>query len=227
MKIQRGSAKFHLGISFQKQIDSWLTENPNALGVAFIGRSNVGKSSLINALFGAKTARVSNTPGRTQEINIFTFEIEKHEGLVKYHLFDLPGYGHAKVSKGMSKNWNTIMNTFFSKISPNVLMINIQDARHPNQKSDQEFHTYIKNFDFNTFLIFNKMDKLKNQKEKQGLRNQMPKLYEEYKWVKQIHQTSAEKKTGVEELESAILNYISIKEVEVGQIESSINPSES
>ncbi len=212
MKIRRGSAKFHFGISSPAQLTEWLEANPDALGVSFIGRSNVGKSSLINALFGAKTARVSNTPGRTQEVNIFKFEVEKHDQILDYYLFDLPGYGHAQVSKGVLKNWTELMHLFFTKISPHFLMINIQDARHPNQSADQEFHKYIKSFEFTTFLIFNKIDKLKTQKEKAMLRNQMPKIYQEYKWVKQIHQTSAEKKTGIEELENAILNYMVLRE---------------
>jgi len=82
--------------------------------------------------------------------------------------------GDAEVSKEMSKNWEALMSTFFEGISLHTLMVNIQDARHPNQKSDQEFHQFLKAFNFETFLLFNKIDKLKKQKE--NLSIQMEKL---------------------------------------------------
>ena len=73
--IRPQSADFKMGISVVAQFEDWLSKNKEAIGVAFVGRSNVGKSSMINALFGGKTARVSKTPGRTREINIFEFEL--------------------------------------------------------------------------------------------------------------------------------------------------------
>ena len=79
--------------------------------------------------------------------------------------FDLPGYGHAQVSKEMSQ-WDILMNEFFTHCPGSVQMVNIQDARHPNQEADQRFQQYLKPFDFTTTLVFNKMDKLKKQKER-------------------------------------------------------------
>ena len=73
--IKPHSADFKMGISSLEQFEQWLAANPDIIGVSFVGRSNVGKSSMINALFGSKTARVSKTPGRTREINIFEFEL--------------------------------------------------------------------------------------------------------------------------------------------------------
>lgn len=105
-----------MGISDIAQFETWLSEHRDIIGVSFVGRSNVGKSSMINALFGSKTARVSKTPGRTREINIFEFELNlngKKSTLQPFYLIDLPGYGHAEVSKEMSKNWNELMGIFF------------------------------------------------------------------------------------------------------------------
>ena len=108
-KIAKGSATFRYGFSKPEQLISWLQENPDAIGLSFIGRSNVGKSSLINSLFGKSTARISKTPGRTREVNIFTFSLSNEgktdENIPPLFLFDLPGYGYAEVSKEVHKNW--------------------------------------------------------------------------------------------------------------------------
>jgi GTP-binding protein len=206
-EIKRGSAQFRFAITDPNQLVSWLGSNQHMICVAFVGRSNVGKSSTINTLFGNKTARVSKTPGRTRAINIFTFQLSDSEE-EEYVLFDLPGYGHAEVSKEMAKNWEVLMSTLFNGMPPQMIMINLQDARHPNQKVDKQFHEYLKQYPANTFLLFNKMDKLKKQKERAALNKLKPQLFKEYKWVKQIHFVSAESKQGIEALEAALVNEI-------------------
>ena len=89
---------------------------PDTPEYAFIGRSNVGKSSLINSFFGSKTAKTSKTPGRTRQINVFEISLAgMEEGKPNtFYLFDLPGYGHAAVSKAMSANWEKLMANFFA-----------------------------------------------------------------------------------------------------------------
>lgn len=199
-----------MGIDKVDQLQTWLNEHAFMSGVAFVGRSNVGKSSLINSLFGKNTARVSKTPGRTRQINIFGFTVEdratKEEK--EYYLFDVPGYGHADVSKEMAANWGQLLDVFFQMCSEKILLLNIQDARHPLQDSDNAFHEYIKSFDLETYLMFNKIDKLKTQSEKSRLKAIQPEIYKSFKWVKQIHFISAEKGDGLPVVEQSIITFL-------------------
>jgi GTP-binding protein len=204
--IKRASAKFVMGINSAEEMENFWANNPNAVGLAMVGRSNVGKSTLINTLFGNKTAKTSKTPGRTQQINIFKFELHGDEN--QYFLYDLPGYGHAEVDKTMKKNWETLMAKFFLKINHHTVLLNLQDARHPNQASDQKFYEYINPKSYSIFLIFNKMDKLKTQKERAVLDKLKPTIYSEFKAVKQIFFVSSEKKQGIAPLELSIVNYL-------------------
>lgn len=210
-KISRSSTKFRYGFSELEQLKEFM-DKTDAVGVSFIGRSNVGKSSTINALFGKNTARISKTPGRTREINIFTFGLETegklNEDIPEFYLFDLPGYGHAQVSKNMQQNWDELMHHFFVTSSNKMLMLNLQDARHPMQKSDIEFRDYLAPSGHHTFMVFNKLDKLKTQKERAALNKLKPAIFKECSWVKQIHFVSAEKGQGIETLESAIINFL-------------------
>ena len=210
MNIQKGKSEFLMGIDQIDQLIEWLNGHPFINGVAFIGRSNVGKSSLINSLFGKSTARVSKTPGRTRQVNIFRFVVEDRENKTfdNFYLFDVPGYGHAEVSKEMANNWQNLLDTFFQLCSQKILLLNIQDARHPLQEPDLVFHQYIKSFDLETYLLFNKVDKLKTQSERSLLRNRMPDIYQKFKWVKQIHFTSAEKGDGLPAVEQSIIEYV-------------------
>lgn len=220
LNIAKGQTSFQMGVSSAAQLQSFLQENDKAVGLSFVGRSNVGKSSLINTLFGKKVARVSNTPGRTREVNIFTFKLEddgkEREDLPTFWLFDLPGYGFAEVPEKVSRNWEELMSVFFQTVSPTVLMLNLQDARHPNQKSDLAFQDFLTSFPLETFMVFNKLDKLKKQKERAQLNKLKPKLYSELKWVKQIHFVSAESKQGVDQLEAALVDFLLLKHEALG-----------
>lgn len=219
--IKPHSAQFKMGISDITQFNQWLEEHNQIIGVAFVGRSNVGKSSLINSLFGGKTARVSKTPGRTREINIFEFKLnlnnETAQNLPPFYLIDLPGYGFAEVSKDMQKNWDQLMGAFFALASPHLLLVNLQDARHPNQKVDKDFYNFISHFEKKTILVFNKLDKLKTQKERNELEKLKPLLSKEYKWIRQMYFASAESKKGIPQVEDAIVTNF-LEELEMRKI---------
>ena len=206
--IKKGSPKFLRAMDDPTDIQRWWVENPTQPGLAFVGRSNVGKSSLINSLFGAKTAKTSKTPGRTQKINVFSFILENDPEEREFYLYDLPGYGHAEVSKAMRRNWIEIMNQFFLEMNKFSALVNIQDARHPDQQSDRVFYQYINAEAVPIYLAFNKMDKLKKQKERAALNKLKPTLFKNYTSVKEIHFVSAEKKDGLEKLERSIVDYI-------------------
>lgn len=208
--IERTQTKFKLGLGNKEQAKKWLLGNQSIRGVCFLGRSNVGKSSTINALFGNKTAKVSNTPGKTREINIFTFSIldEETNTIEKRYFFDLPGYGYAKMAKNKIQDWNELMEIFFEFSPPGLSMINLRDARHDAQESDLLFLDFLKNFKKNYVLVFNKIDKLKTQKERAKLNNTIKDLKSGEKNLK-CFKTSAETKIGMTELEQFIIEVVS------------------
>lgn len=211
-EIAKNSAQFVAGFDSAERFLEWLEKNPRALGFAMAGRSNVGKSSIINALLGKGTARVSNTPGRTREINVFTFELmalgKKVTGLPKLYLFDLPGYGFAEVSKEMTARWQKLMDSFFQSVPTTVAVVNVQDARHPAQESDLIFKDYFKKTDLHALIVFNKMDKLKTQKERAQLEKIKPLLAKEFKNIRQMFFVSAETTKGLPEVEKVLIEFI-------------------
>ena len=105
--------------------------------IAFLGRSNVGKSSLINSLLGVRgLARTSSTPGRTQSINFFL--INK-----RFRFVDLPGYGYARVPRGIRSGWGEMVTSYLAKRTSLVLSIHIVDSRHEPTKLDLQLHEWF------------------------------------------------------------------------------------
>lgn len=210
-EIAKNSACFQTAFENADVLKEWLIKNQKIIGFAMTGRSNVGKSSLINALLGKETARVSKTPGRTREINVFTFKLISKgrlaNNLPPLYLFDLPGYGFAEVSKEMGANWQKLMDSFFFFNSPNLAVLNVQDARHPAQESDLLFKKYFRTTSLRGMILFNKIDKLKTQKERAQLEKIKPLLMKEFQNIHQMFFVSAEKSTGLEEVERSLVDF--------------------
>ena len=123
--------------------------------IAMVGRSNVGKSSLINMLLNRKNlARTSSTPGKTQLINFFDID-------GKFTLVDLPGYGYAKVSKAQKQTWGGIIETYLKGRTNLLEVIQLVDLRHKPTQEDVEMYQWIKSFGFNGIVVATKLDKIK------------------------------------------------------------------
>lgn len=164
------------------------------------GRSNVGKSTLINALLKNGIAHTSGTPGKTQNINVYEFYQDGAE--TPFFLFDLPGFGHARVSKTERQRWNTFLNEFFRMLPSTITVIHIMDARTPFQKADQDFIDFFHGFSTPSLLVFNKIDKLKSQKDRSLLDKKLKSVSEKY------FKISADKKQNTEILEQYLLEFL-------------------
>lgn len=122
--------------------------------IVFIGRSNVGKSSLINSLLGVKgLARTSSTPGRTQSINFFLINDE-------FYFVDLPGYGYAKTSKENRRAWGKLIDKYLAQREQLVLSILIVDARHEPSPLDLQMKSWLQHYGIPYLAVSTKVDKL-------------------------------------------------------------------
>ncbi|MBZ7964360.1 ribosome biogenesis GTP-binding protein YihA/YsxC [Campylobacter sp. 2457A] len=169
--------------------------------VAFLGRSNVGKSSLINSLCKQKNlAKSSSTPGKTQLINFFEVLCQKDEDKFNIHFVDLPGFGYAKVSKNLKEEWNVHLDEFLRLRTSIKLFIHLIDSRHTDLEIDKGLNDYLKGFlrpDQKILKVFTKCDKL-NQSEKAKLRNNF----------KDAILISNLNKFGLDKLENEIINQV-------------------
>jgi GTP-binding protein len=165
---------------------------------AFIGRSNVGKSSLINLLTGhKKLAKISSTPGKTQLINHFVINDE-------WYLVDLPGYGYAKASKSARSTWEKFIADYLVKRTTLMNIFILLDSRLEPQKIDMEFINWCGEKQLPFVLIFTKIDKLSSsalQKNMLKFKKEMLKTWEE---LPPVYTTSSASGFGAE----PILNYI-------------------
>ena len=159
---------------------------------AFIGRSNVGKSSLINMLADRKNlAKTSGKPGKTQLINHFV--INKC-----WYLVDLPGYGYARVSKKAKKTFQKFITDYFEKRSQLVLAFVLIDCRHEPQPVDIDFMRYLAQLDIPFQIIFKKADKLKPKALATNLETYTQKMLESWEEMPAYYVTSSSKKQGKE-----------------------------
>lgn len=129
--------------------------------IAFAGRSNVGKSSLLNLITGRKSlARVSGSPGKTRTINFYNINN-------KFRIVDLPGYGYAKVSKSMSKDWGPMMEEYFQKRNGLRKVIQLVDIRHAPSAQDIQMYEYLRHYGLDGIVVATKADKVsRNEMQK-------------------------------------------------------------
>lgn len=176
---------------------------PDRPEYAFIGRSNVGKSSLINMITGQKSlAKTSSTPGKTQLINHFAIESSTAEKgpKSKWFIVDLPGYGYAKRSQTERKRWEEMINGYLRKRENLVQVFVLIDSRHSPQKNDIEFVNQLDHWEIRFSLIFTKSDKEKPAVVARNVKAFLDKLLETWQFLPRHYVTSAEKKQGREEI---------------------------
>lgn len=143
------NAEFQFACGTSEQLPP--SEKPE---VIFSGKSNVGKSSLINKLCGRKAlARISSKPGKTATINFFDVD--------NFHLIDLPGYGYAKVSKAEKQRWSQLMEGYFNQERAFCLVVQLLDMRHKPTQDDLNMLNFLYEYNLPFIVVLTKMDKLK------------------------------------------------------------------
>lgn len=169
MKIE--SAEFYKSVTKIADLP-----NKGVPEIAFAGRSNVGKSSLLNTLMGKKgLARTSATPGKTREINYFL--VNK-----KFYFVDLPGYGFAKVSKGTKGEWERLLESYLKDRPELQLVILLVDSRHPKMESDLEMQEFLYFYGRRFAIVRTKVDKL-SQSELAKSKRESESFFSDYEFM--------------------------------------------
>ncbi|MBL7978583.1 MAG: YihA family ribosome biogenesis GTP-binding protein [Bacteroidetes Order II. Incertae sedis bacterium] len=186
----------HLEVQFVKSASGWNDLPEDGLAeFAFMGRSNVGKSSLINMLLGRRgLAHTSGTPGKTQTLNYYMVN-------QSYYLVDLPGFGYARTSKTNRLSWGKLITRYLNQRENLQTVFHLIDSRHPPTDLDQEVMEFMKGLPVLYVVVLTKMDKL-NQKERHATRREIDRVLVEKALEVQIIESSSVKKIGRE----AILN---------------------
>ncbi|MPS74653.1 MAG: YihA family ribosome biogenesis GTP-binding protein [Chryseobacterium sp.] len=176
---------------FVKSSQKWQDcPEPTMPEYAFIGRSNVGKSSLINAMMNHKDlAKTSQTPGKTQLINHFLVN-------ENWYLTDLPGYGYAKVSKSLRKDFEKLITNYILNRKNLVNLFVLVDIRHTPQKIDLEFMQWLGESSVPFSIVFTKADKLKSGGVDRNVEVYKNELLQTWEDLPDLYVTSAEKKEG-------------------------------
>lgn len=196
------SAEFFKSSSFLSQCPT-----PDKPEFAFIGRSNVGKSSLINMLVNKKNlAKTSATPGKTRLINHFIINSEESK---PWYLVDLPGYGYAKISKTEREKWEKMIDEYLDKRESLQCTMVLIDVRHKPQKIDVEFCVKLGEKGLPFAIVFTKSDKEKPAVIERNVNDFCNALLEYFNELPNYFVTSSEKRTGREQVLGFIENVIS------------------
>ena len=140
---------------------------PDVPEIAFLGRSNVGKSSLLNTLVGEKAAKVSQTPGRTRAINFFALLDTSQRR--KFVFADLPGYGYAKISKSISAGWPAFIEPYLAIRSTLRLCVCLVDSNVPAQESDRQLLDWLRSAGRGFVVVATKIDRLSGNERTRNL----------------------------------------------------------
>ncbi len=170
---------------------------------AFIGRSNVGKSSLINMLTNRKAlAKISSTPGKTQLINHFVIDdgVKETSGRRSWYLVDLPGFGYAKVSRTSRVKWQRTSEQYLTARTNLMCVMMLIDSRHPPQKVDLEFMGWMGENSLPFAMVFTKVDKLNQTERADFLPLYEAEMLKRWHRLPPVYVTSSEKGEGREEL---------------------------
>jgi len=170
--------------------------------VAIVGRSNVGKSSLLNTLFGRKLAHVSKKPGKTRSINFYLVNSE-------FYIVDLPGYGYAKVSKTERQKWAELVDYYFKKRWSLKMVYLLIDGRHGVQKNDEALINWIRDYGVPFIIILTKMDKVPKKDRKRRVEEIRKQLEKYGQYI--VIPYSAVTKEGVEEILNSIFTTMGVK----------------
>ena len=171
-----------------------LCPKPEIPEYAFIGRSNMGKSSLINSICNnKKLAKTSSTPGKTQLMNHFMINDE-------WYLVDLPGYGFTKTPNHLRMKWQNFTRNYLRSRENLMCVFVLLDSRHNVQKADDEFMEWLGENAIPFVMVFTKMDKLDPRDIEGNVNTYLEKMSEKWSFLPQYFLTSAEKKTGKEEI---------------------------
>lgn len=189
--------EFMLGVTTLRALpDTGLPE------VAFAGRSNVGKSSLVNALTGRKTlARTSNTPGRTKELNFFSLGPSTGAALI---MVDLPGYGYARETKARVAQWTALIIDYLRGRPELRRVFVLVDSRHGLKDSDRDVMSMLDEVAVSYQVVLTKIDKLKKNELKSRIEEIGTELKKHPASHPVIHATSSEKGTGIAELRAEL-----------------------
>ena len=176
--------------------------------VAFLGRSNVGKSSLINSLVGSKIAKTSNTPGRTQTINFF--EVRRHgKPKAEFMFADLPGYGYARVPKEITAKWSQFINPYLENRPSLALCLSLVDVTIPPQQLDMQLLEWLRNADRQFLIVATKADRISNNQLRTSLNRLCEQLQVE---LAQIVPFSAKARLGQDALWRAIRSAVRLED---------------